>query len=469
MRRLSLGLLSLASLACAPAWAADAEQPADAPGATVLGALTKSLCRKDRLCCRDDAQAAGTDHAGRTMTVFRLDRQCNKKAPKWHRRDDECHPFENWLAIHEGERLVSRQLLSKECNDGYGFANEGEDRTEIDKNSFVYWRHGGSNWTWSETVRLTLDPLHVASEVTGGDWKCDHDHANLEEWSWDDLAGHGERGVSVCKQEDAKRDGGRAEQVERQAGEDEGSEGIGAKYLFIPHVALPSGFVRSGWKGIALGKCGAFVDGVEEGFSIHGESTNAADASFRVLATTEGDAQVLLVEIADDKWVGPGLASAGKSWLADDHLELWLGERIAWDGPCTTKDKGDPKQWAIRVSDGKVFAAMGKPIDRPKVERTWPAGAPGKGGLVRLKISMAWPLGTDSGVTLVYSDSDDGRRQKRLLATSTVRLGWAATLGSLRVVPPERGVCVVRDGRLAPQLLPQRWVPDQPVVPFNED
>lgn len=90
---------------------------------------------------------------------------------------------------------------------------------------------------------------------------------------------------------------------------------------------------------------------------MHGKPTDAADASFRVLATsvTErgGEQQVLFVEITDDKWVGPGMRTAGKTWLHDDHLELWTSNQMTWDGPCTSREDGDPKQWAIRVDDGE--------------------------------------------------------------------------------------------------------------------
>jgi hypothetical protein len=71
--------------------------------------------------------------------------------------------------------------------------------------------------------------------------------------------------------------------------------------------------------------------------------------------------------------------------------------------------------------------------------------------VARLKIKI--PAG-GGNVTLVYSASDDGKEQKRLIATSTVRLGWAATLGVFREVKPEEATCIMRDKRLETKLAP---------------
>jgi hypothetical protein len=51
-------------------------------------------------------------------------------------------------------------------------------------------------------------------------------------------------------------------------------------------------------------------------------------------------------------------------------------------------------------------------------------------------------------VTLVYSDSDDGRRQERLIATSALEFGHAWTLGEAWAPPPNRVRCEAKDGVL---------------------
>jgi hypothetical protein len=170
----------------------------------------------------------------------------------------------------------------------------------------------------------------------------------------------------------------------------------------------------------------------------------------------------LFVEVKDDHWVGQGQPSHGKTWLYDDHLGLWASLALAWDGECTSKQHGWPEQWGIRISDGKVFPAMGKPTAKVEVERVFAAET---SNVARLKIKV--PDGSGN-VSLVYSASDDGKEQKRLIATSTVRLGWAATLGVLHEVTPKEATCVVRDKRLETKLAPppQKRDPEAAVYEF---
>jgi hypothetical protein len=47
-------------------------------------------------------------------------------------------------------------------------------------------------------------------------------------------------------------------------------------------------------------------------------------------------------------------------------------------------------------------------------------------------------------VTVVYSDSDDGLRQKRLIATSQIERGQEVSLGHLRDIDPQETTCVVK-------------------------
>ena len=54
-----------------------------------------------------------------------------------------------------------------------------------------------------------------------------------------------------------------------------------------------------------------------------------------------------------------------------------------------------------------------------------------------------------SGLTVVYSDSDDGTRQKRLIATSNLEFGRTWTIGSVSPIGPRRAACVVDGPRCA--------------------
>jgi hypothetical protein len=392
------------------------------------------------------------------MTVLRFDRACHRKS---RRTEDECHPYQNWLVVHEGATLISRQLLTEECNDGYGAAGVGEDFVETSRNLLSHQRSGGSNWRFSSGVAIVLDPLHLASVNSFDMWTVDPATWRQEKWNWDEFRGKGERSVPLC---DGGADKGKKPiepgLVDPEAG------GIHTSYVLIPHVSIPAAYAGKGWKQTVLGGCSVMVDGVAAGFTVHGSPSDAADSSFRAVATAEGERLVLFVEVTDDRWVGPGQATAGRKWLHDDHLELWLGERVSWEPSCTSKDQGSVRQWAIRISDGRVFAAMGNPEELPKVQSVFPTGTT---GLARLKIRLpASQDGAESGITLVYSDSDDGKRQKRLIATSKVHLSWAATLGAMQEIKVDEATCMVRDDRrLEPVLKPPRKKPSEALFSFE--
>jgi hypothetical protein len=70
---------------------------------------------------------------------------------------------------------------------------------------------------------------------------------------------------------------------------------------------------------------------------------------------------------------------------------------------------------------------MGKPQGDPKVERVELESADW-GHVYRFRITFAKDL---SSVTVAYSDSDHGKRQLRLVATSDIKLRDAFSLGTL--------------------------------------
>src|SRR5438552_13436804 len=86
------------------------------------------------------------------------------------------------------------------------------------------------------------------------------------------------------------------------------------------------------------------------------------------------------------------------------HLELWLAKEgtpeQSQEACLQAADK--PEQWGIRLVDGKVFAAAGKPKDMPVVTRV---ELPGESGTVQMRFKIQLPPGRDR-ITVVYSDSD---------------------------------------------------------------
>src|SRR4029079_18878154 len=88
----------------------------------------------------------------------------------------------------------------------------------------------------------------------------------------------------------------------------------------------------------------------------------------------------------------------------------------------------NPLQWAVAL-DGRVVRARGTPAADPTARVTvTPGGA-------RFRVVLP-----DKGasLTVVYSDSDDGIHQKRLIATSLLRYGKAWTIGGVQAVSPRQ-------------------------------
>jgi hypothetical protein len=453
-------------------------------------AIDRKICRK-RGCCVSEIEEAGTDRKGRSLVVATidagyggtssclvtpptepqpfgsgaLDKEPSPIKPKpaataegetpdegdgeAGSRDgdegggdegvsemDDCRPYEYHLIVHTRGKIREWQLLSEACNNGYGAAGVGEDAISVDakEKTFTHSRSGGSAWRWGNDITVGLDPLRVVSAGTSSFWTLDEDGTSESaDWNYDTLQGHESWSIPDCegrrKEEEARnRDGG--------AGSDNFPSSKSYEAAIIPRVQLPAAFVQEGWRTIGLGDCGALVDGDEHGYAIYGGKGKAADAAMRVVASKDGG--VLFVEVSDDHWT-----TTGKSWVKEDHIELWLappgpsGTQSMCGGPPTP----DPsRQWGIRISDGQVFPAFGAPAPLAGVEVVR------SGRTARARIPAGDWLkgdGASNTVTLVYSDSDDGLRQKRLIATSQIERGQEMSLGHLRDIDPQETTCVI--------------------------
>jgi hypothetical protein len=371
---------------------------------------------------------------------------------------EECRPYEYHLIVHSRGKIRARQLLSEQCNNGYGAAGVGEDSVAVDKEArtFTHNQSGGSNWRWDHGVTIGLDPLRIVSIDESTFWTLDQEGTDKSaDWNHDTFQGHRSWPVPDCegrrkqKEAAAHRDAGAADV-------DENAASRSIQGAIIPRVPLPAAFVGDGWRSIALGNCGALVDGDEHGFAVYGLKGNAADASMRAVVSKEG---VLFVEIADDRWT-----SGGKSWVKEDHLELWMAQTGTFTaGPeCDPRPESDPsRQWGIRIADGHVFPAFGSPAPLAGVEVVR------SGHLARVRIPISdWVKEQDdeNALTVVYSDSDDGLRQKRLIATSQVERGNVLTLGDVRAVDPAVATCVIKGKALQISRPPLVASPDAPLA-----
>lgn len=449
MRRVPLIFLLGLALGCRKRPMPD-DAPKPVPSTEVVPSGEPSHAAIESTLCgaRSPCQLLEVTRAGQAMWVAKLttDPAGAKDAPA----KPDCVPYEYWLVHGKGTSIVDRRELLRVCNDGYGAAQVGEDRITIEPGRFTHVQSGGSAWRWEHGRTLELSPLRL-SRIT---WASGATIAAVaERGAFDWLAF---RGRARWYRPECPAGGGPPAEpdYDEMTIIDRPADPRAYVYDPLPVVELPASFRGGDWKTTALGSCAPPIDGVgERGFVISGPPGDANDASLRVIAAKTKDPKSieLHVEIVDDAFVGPSA-----KWLFDDHLEIWLEEEdpdpseLCIPGPAGG-GAGALRQWAIRLADGKVFPghhATGVP-DPFTVARAEGKSVDGR-SVVRLKVEIAAP--SLQAVTVVYSDSDDGKMQKRLLATSRLKFGKAPTLGRLWPVEPTDAICVVENGTLERKL-----------------
>jgi hypothetical protein len=415
-----------------------APKPAKAPPRKprlVAAKLVKTtLCGARKPCAVIETLPAGKGAQGEDLVVYKL--QLAKDA------ELGCEAFEYWLLSSKSGKPIASQALLQLCNDGYGASGVGEDSVEVKDNHFSHSQNGGSSWRWGYTKTYQLSPLRVKSEDDDSEW-VNGQTASTSTWSWDEFRGETSWFVPAC--------GPDGELVDV----DDSATTTPYVYAALPQVSAPPELGKDLWKDTTLGACSLLVDGsAGHGYTIHGKSDAepATDSNFRAVLV---DHDTLLVEVFDDTIVGPSA-----KWLFDDHLELWLskaGTPESEQAQCLSPaDK--PEQWAIRLADGKVFAAAGKPKESPVVTRV---DLPSESGRGQMRFKIQLPPGRER-LTLVYSDSDDGRQQERLIATSQLKFGAGYTLGARLPIDAKDAVCERVGSRLEPRQT-RTFDPTQPI------
>jgi hypothetical protein len=404
----------------------------NAPGAVLLLSLLGAppaaspdpLCARREPCRVEETLDAGKDAQGRAVQVKRVSlgwadeetgtRFLGRKfgpggrTVEGSRVEGRCEAAEWWLV----RPSQPAQLLLSVCNDGYGSAGVGEDQVTVTDNYFTHEQTGGSRERWTTARTLQLSPLRLVSESTRStDSAAEENKEDGDFWSHEQLRGEVIRAAPTC-----------------EAGE----TSLGERTLpYLPQVQVDKAYLASGWKQAGLGEC-AF----EAGSFLLGTQNDPKDAGLKAVLVAP---DTLLVEVHDDKWTGPSA-----KWLNDDHVELWLApeapQELTGCGKPTKEQL--PVQWGIRIADGQVFPAYGSPKQPPQVER---AELPGGRGS-RLKVKLPMPF---KGISVVYSDSDSGKKQELMVATSPVKFGRPETLNPVRVVAPEAITCGVKGGELS--------------------
>jgi hypothetical protein len=370
--------------------------------------------------------------------------------PKLDDLDQTVHT-EHWLVQAGPQERLTRRMLTR--SDGFRGDQQHPGTPagtlEIEGDIAHYKvRHvaaSGRWYGWNEGT-LSLDPVASLSESTiaGDGFGCGF---RRREWLWPSFSG------STTWVRESGQGLGSREKVEVRTDFFGTHRCRSYAYDAIPAVKLDKGLLKDGWSSTALGRCALDVDGSSgHGFVTFGDHGDRDDARFRVVLA----AHTLLVEVNDDVFTG-----ASASWVNDDHLEVWLGfEFDSWFPPFDTEQEHEDKlrsmQWGIRIADARVFPGAGKPTELLDAQR-----AVVDAHTVRLRIDLPEKFKT---ITVVYSDSDDGQKQKSLLATSRLVFDVGSSLGLPAPIDPARATCKVIGGKLEPVLTPPSN-PDCPVMP----
>lgn len=401
-------------------------------------AAEDALCIQRAPCRVVETLEAGKDAKGQPLQVKHLSlgwldaetasqatgrRFTEKRKPEGSRERNECEAAEWWL-IRQGSPA---QLLLSVCNDGYGAAGIGEDVVKVSDGLLTHQQSGGSADRWSSSRALRLSPLALVRENLESFRADAPDQVRGHRWDVTLLQGEELVPPASC----------------------EGGESVGGRVLpYLPLVQVEKAYLQGGWKKAELGACALTASQW-----VLGKTEDPKDAGLKALLA---ERETLFLEVRDNRWTGP----SGAKWLADDHVELWLApsppQELTGCGPPPPDQKA--VQWGIRIADGQVFPASGSPKQKLKVEKAEIRGSQGLEGY-RFKVTL--PKGFRS-VSVSYSDSDEGKKQERMVATSPLKFARPETLNAVRLVLPDEATCVVREGKLA--VVPTELKPKAPDV-----
>lgn len=418
------------------------------PDLTVAHRYQSLLCPKRR-CCVTGLWPAGKDRRGRNLSVVAVSANdaCLIQTSVVETDDDEseasaqnhaCHDY--WLVTEplaksgKPARLQKTALALNECD-----YDKWETEAAVDAAAQTFTFGGSSLFGSTRTARTTvigLNPLRLVEEQASEQGR---DASWDRTWNFDRFAGSVDLGIEYCPGK-APPDAG--------VDDDRDAPTIITKAIAIPRVALPESFRQDGWRKIGLGRCSTLIDGNDHGFTVHGAKSTAADSLMRLLLSLEGE---LFVVIEDNRMV-----SGGASWVADDHLEIWSSPA---EGCLDPKAKSSVAQWGIRAIDGKVFPGMGATAGLKLAAEVQKSGRS-----MHLKVLLP-PRLLAGRFSIVYSDSDNGVRQKRLIGTSTLGFGkwWTFGVGMDEMDPKD--ACVVGQKTLQPRLVPIEKPPGTEPLP----
>lgn len=323
-----------------------------------------------------------------------------------HDVEDWCHPWElHRVDVVKGAAQAKR--IAHFCNDGYGSSGVGENFWQVRNGQIEVSTNGGSNWRWGQGSAMDLRSSFITRVDAQHYFASAPDVFTSDSWDYESFRGESAWSVMMC-------------------GTDEVLE---FEPRVVPMINLPSAFSEGGWAQTGLGACASVFDASgSNGFVTHGATSTAADTRMKVVGGSDG---LLFVEVWDDELK----SSETGNWIHADHLEVWVSatEQPRLEMDCVEPQKPVLWQWGIDATDGQVHPAYGKPGPLVAEVKRFDGGT-------RFRVEL--PAETKH-VTVVYSDSDDGKTQERLLATSPLKFGDYYTLGSFKQLDLKRVTCEV--------------------------
>jgi hypothetical protein len=203
-------------------------------------------------------------------------------------------------------------------------------------------------------------------------------------------------------------------------------------------VDVPPEFAEEAWRTVPLGTCALSLGGrAGRGFLLTGKPSSGEPQIRAVLVNPD----TLIVNVEGD---AHRTEAPGESWLASDHLELWVGpsERQL--------ESGGALQWGIRLSDGAVYPAHGDPKAPLDVQRATITTPHGPLTAIRIRVHGFDPSAREQlpGIALSYSHSRDGKKVEYLRSSSQLCFAEPGTFGVAHVLDPALGRCVNRSSQL---------------------
>lgn len=435
LRLIALGLLVLLPLQAlaetAPTPVPPPAQPTPAPPTPPAKPTPNAndLCQGREGCRMLWSQEAGHDANGHALVVSEVVFAQKDKIPSCHRPQDSRFgeyldhvAQEIWLSTFGGLITENKKLLEY-CNDGYGAADLGEDRIDVEDNKLIRRQFGGDNARWVIGKRFQLAPFALSASSV-----C-LTHTQLGGGSFQaiDFA----TGVAQGRFTPRARDT-HAAPANFMNCEETDPDKVKGKYKSLPIKQIYS------FAGIALdqvkelGSCATRLvadEAAHQGFVIFGQRDNSK-AELRLLRIND---DVLWVDVQE---LGRSF-KASEHWQNDDRLEIWwMDEDVLEKGreesgsaaPTLADKRRSLRQFVVRLADLQVFAGYGyagHKLKLPEVER--------RDSEVGLRLAIHWPpeqFPSSEGLTVSLAHGD-GAATQVIYSTSTLHSPDPLSLGSI--------------------------------------